>query len=454
MRWCNHPVRLLFDPKAAPSCSQNSTWRAVRAYGLGSFARKHESLTLVCKIFLVLLTTFTACTGSNELEKDYQIVLGMSNQPTPTGVLANCTNQLGTTGGLLRIDSRRLDGSNPTGQCSFTPTSSPPFDLERSFNGSATGNLFVSLPKAGVVQARSSTLGELWTYPSATVALPATQTEFCPTQLALSSSEIASTNAPSESLLFVLDDPANPQSGCTTKRTEPRVTALNRDGTRKGWVGLSIANRSNGGIQIAASSTELYILYADNGTAYRVARLPISGLVENTPSSSLQISDPIPGVLSSPNTTLTLGFSPLGTVTLLVGVGGSSGVVLPVTFNTTINRPEFGAALRETTETSELVGATRAIFWNRDASQKPLTIFARERPDVLLRRVQSSTIQRQSRGLSTTDGVFTPDGFFWGLHNSTLYRLDVFNFPNLQLSQNPSPLSDASISAINWIVGN
>jgi hypothetical protein len=413
---------------------------------------------------LALLAVFTACTGSNELEKDYQIILGITNQPVLTGVLAGCSRLTGTTSSLLKIDSRRLDGSNPSGQCSFIPTDSPPFDLERSFNGSATGSLFVSQPKTGVVQARSSIVGNalsstegiLWTYPSATVALPSNQTEFCPTQLVLSSGDTASTSAPSESLLFVLDDPTNPQSGCTTKRNEARVTALNRDGTRKGWIGLDIANRNLGGIRLAATSTELYILYADNGTAYRVARLPFSSFIDNTPSSSLQISEPIPGVLSSANTALGLGFSPLGVnpATLLLGIGGSSGLVLPVTFNTTTNRPEFGAALRETTETSDFIGATTAILWNRDASQKPLTIFARERPDVLLRRVQGGSTQRQSRVLPTTDGVFTPDGFFWGLQNSTLYRLDVFNFPNLQLTQNPNPLSDASISTINWVVGN
>jgi hypothetical protein len=415
-----------------------------------------------CVVFLVLF--LAACTGSNELERDYQIVLGLSNQPSLTGMLSNCKGTLGTTGGLLRIDSRelarKLNGSNPQtqGQCNFIPTDSPPFDIERSFNSAALGSLFVSQPKpsqtqtTGRVQAFSSILTELWRYPSATVPLPATQTEFCPTQLVLSSGETPSNNAPSESLLFVLDDPTDPQTGCTADR-EVRVTALNRDGTRKGWLGLGIANRSLGQVRLAASSSELFILYADTGTAYRVARLLFTSLVDNTPSSSLQISEPIPGVFSSANTALALAFTASNTgISLVVGVGGSSGTVLPVSFNTTTNRPEFGAALRETTETSELIGATNAIFWNRDAGQKPLSIFARERPDIVLRRVQGGIAQRQTRVLTTTDGVFTPDGFFWGLHNSTLYRLDVFNFPNLQLTQNPSPLSDAAITSINWVV--
>jgi hypothetical protein len=406
-------------------------------------------------VFLALF--LAACTGSNEPEKDYQIVLGIQNQPNLTGVLSDCAGALGTTGGLLRIDSRKLDGSDTSErvQCSFIPTSSPPFDIERSFNSAATGSLFVSQPKTGQVQAFSSTLTPLWTYPSATVSLPATQTEFCPTQLSLSSSETPVTNAPSEDLLFVLDDPANPQSGCSTNRTEARVTALNRDGTRKGWIGLSIANRDRGAIRLAASGSELFILYADNGTAYRVARLPFTALVDNTPSSSLQISEPIPGVLNSPSTKLALAFATSNAgIGLLVGVGGSSGVVLPVSFNTTTNRPEFGAVLRETTETSELIGATSAIFWNRDGGQKPLAIFARERPDVLLRRVLGGVAQSQTRVLTTTDGVFTPDGFFWGLHSNTLYRLDVFNFPNLQLTQPPSALNDAVILAIAWVIGN
>jgi hypothetical protein len=404
---------------------------------------------------VVLAIVLAACTGSNELERDYQIVLGVSNQPSLTGVLSGCTGALGTTGGLLRIDSRKLDGSNPQeGQCSFIPTDSPPFDIERSFNGAVLGSLFVSQPKVGQVQAFSSTLIPLWTYPSPTVALPATQTEFCPTQLALSSSETPSNNAPSEGLLFVLDDPINPQTGCTADR-EVRVTALNRDGTRKGWLGLGIANRSLGQVRLAASSSELFILYPDNGTAYRVARLAFASLVDDTPSSSLQISEPIPGVFSNANTALGLAFAASNTgIGLLVGVGGLGGTVLPVTFNSTTNRPEFGAALRETTETSELIGATTAIFWNRDGGQKPLSIFARERSDILLRRVQGGVAQRQTRALTTTEGVFTPDGFFWGLQNSTLYRLDVFNFPNLQLTQNPSPLNDAVITSINWVVGN
>jgi hypothetical protein len=415
---------------------------------------------------VILACVLAACTGSNEDEKDYQIVLGMENQPNFTGVLAGCAstvNTVGTTGGLLWIDSRKLDGSDTSErvQCSFIPTSSPPFDIERSFNSNATGSLFVSQPKpsqtqsTGRVQAFSSTLNEVWTYPSATVTLPATQTEFCPTQLVLSSSETPITNVPSESLLLVLDNPTNPQTGCAVVTREARVTALNRDGTRKGWLGLDIANRNLGQIQIAASSSELFIVYADTGAAYRVARLPLASLVDNTPSSSLQISEPLPGVFSDPNTNLALGFAASNTsIGLLVGVGGSSGTVLPVSLNSATNRPEFGAAVRETTETSDFIGATSAILWNRDGGQKPLTIFARERPDILLRRVLGGTAQRQTRALTTTNGVFTPDGFFWGLQSSTLYRLDVFNFPNLQLVQNPSPVGNAVITSINWIVGN
>lgn len=403
-----------------------------------------------------LLLSLLACTGSSELETDYQIVLGINNPPNPTGVLAGCINLPATTGGLLKIDSRRLGGSNPSGKCEFAQTDSPPFDLERSFNVSATGSLFVSLPKANLVQAYDSklTVSPLWKYPDTVknVILPPNHTEFCPTQLTLSSSEVTATNNPSESLLFILDDPTQ----CQSNRTEARVTALNRDGTRKGWLELGFANRNSGQIRLAASSTELFILYADFGASYKVARLLLSNLIENTPASSLQFSEPIPNVLSASNTKLTLEFAQTNTnaVGLWVGVGGSGGVLLPVTFNTTSNKPEFGAALREGGENSDFVGATSAIFWNRDSAQKPVSIFARERPDILLRRVQNGVAQVQTRILTTTDGIFTPDGFFWGLHNNTLYRLDVFNFPNLQLTQNPNPLSNAETSSISWLIGN
>ncbi len=398
-------------------------------------------------LFLVLL--FCACTGSVEPEKDFQLVFGIANLPSPTGVLADCSNPLSVAGGLLRIDSRKLDPVTPTGNCNFIATPSTPYDLERSFRPSSSSALFVSLPKAGQVLAYNNLLtSQIWTYPSSNTPLPDSFQDFCPTQLALSSSNLAQNSLPSENFLVVLDDPQDQKSTCNTLR-DARLVILNRDGTRKGWLNLNFAARVNGQIRVVASDTEIFMLYADNGSSYRLARLLLTSALDNTPSSSLLISDPIAGVFSNLNTNLSLSYTQTG---LLVGIGGVGGKVLPVAVVS--NKFEFGAELRETSETSEFIGATQAIFWNRDIGTNNLSIFARERPDTLLRRTTGNLGVRITRGFNTQDGIFTSDSSFWGLSNSTFYRLDVFTFPTIQTLQPLTRLGNANLTALSWLVGN
>ncbi len=400
--------------------------------------------------FLMLLMCLVACTGSTEPEKDYQLVFGIANLPSLSGVLANCATPLSVAGGILRIDSRKTETVNPTGNCNFIATPSVPFDLERSVRVGTldTRALFVSLPKAGQVQAYNSQISTvLWTFPSVVAPLPTGWTDFCPTQLALSSSNIAINNSPSETFLLVLDDPKEPKDDCTSPRENARLVVLNRDGTRKGWLNLDFAARVNGQIRVVASDTEIYILYADNGASYRIARLAFSSLVDDTKSTSLQFSESIP-IFSSPGTNLALAFTNLG---LLVGIGGTSGRVIPISFKD--NKIELGAELRETTEISDAIGATQAIFWNRDSNSN-LSIFARERPDILLRRVTGVTANKINRNFNTQDGIFTSDSSFWGISNNAFYRLDVFNFPNIQTLQGLTNLSDAQITSLTWLIGN
>ena len=157
--------------------------------------------------FLGLLVCLAACTGSTEPEKDFQLIFGIANLPSPAGVLAGCSNPLSVAGGLLRIDSRKLESVNPTGNCNFVPTPSVPFDLERSARVGTldTRALFVSLPKAKEVRAYNNQISAvLWAFPSVAVPLPDGWTDFCPTQLALSSSNTAITSLPSESFLSFL----------------------------------------------------------------------------------------------------------------------------------------------------------------------------------------------------------------------------------------------------------
>ncbi len=400
--------------------------------------------------FLMLLACLVACTGSTEPEKDYQLVFGVANLPTLSGVLANCATPLSVAGGLLRIDSRKLETANPTGNCNFIATPSVPFDLERSVQVGTldTRALFVSLPKAKEVRAYNNQISDvLWAFPSVAVPLPTGWTDFCPTQLALSSSNTAINNSPSETFLLVLDDPKEPKSDCASPRENARLVVLNRDGTRKGWLNLDFAARVNGQVRIVASDTEIYILYADNGASYRIARLAFSSLVNDTKSTSLQFSESIP-IFSSPGTNLALAFTNLG---LLAGIGGTSGRVIPISFKD--NKIELGAELRETAENSEAIGATQAIFWNRDSNSN-LSIFARERPDILLRRVTGVTATKINRTFNTQDGIFTSDSSFWGISNNAFYRLDVFNFPNIQSLQGLTNLSNAQITSLTWLIGN
>ncbi len=397
-------------------------------------------------LLLVLLTCLVACTGSLEPEKDYQLVFGIANLPAASGVLADCSNPLSTAGGLLRIDSRKLDPVAPTGNCNFIATPSPPYDLKRSFRASGAA-MFISLPKAGQVRAYNNQLNSLiWTFPA--TPLPDDLKDFCPTQLALSSSNVAQNSLPSENFLVVLDDPQDPRSGCTVSR-DARLVVLNRDGTRKGWLNLNFAARVNGQIRIVASDSEVFILYADNGSSYRLARLLFSNTIDNIPSSSLLISDAIAGVFSNLNINLALSYTQTG---LLVGIGGFSGKVLPVSLVS--DKFEFGAELRETTETSDFIGATQAIFWNRETGTNNLSIFARERPDTLLRRATGNFGVRITRGFNTQDGIFTSDSSFWGLSSNAFYRLDIFTFPNIQTLQPLTALSNANLTAISWLIGN
>ena len=412
---------------------------------------------------LCLLIFLAACTGSSEPEKDYQLVFGVS-QASATGVLAGCTGAFGATGGLVRIDSRKLGGS--PGQCNFVPTASPPFDLERRIqqaNASDTSALYISLPKAGLVQAFDNQLGSVvWAYPSAAVLLPTGQ-DFCPTKITLSSGQLALTNSPSENYLVILDDPSNPSSGCPATTRASRVVVLNRTtGTRLGWLNLDFAARANGQIRLAATDSELFILYADSGTSYRVARILFSSISENTLSSSLLFSEPVPSIFSAPDTQIWLGFGNTNgnSAVLLAAFGGSSGKVILVGLNATTNRPEFGAELRETADTSSPLGSSNRIFWNRDASSSSnfgagnITLFARERPDTVLRRQNGLLAQVVSRGLTTTDGVFSNNGNFWGLSNNAFYRLDVFYYPNIQTALGLTNLGDAQLTAISWLISN
>ena len=160
-----------------------------------------------------------------------------------------------------------------------------------------------------------------------------------------------------------------------------------------------------------------------------------------------QFSESIP-IFSSPGTNLALAFTNLG---LLAGIGGTSGRVIPISFKD--NKIELGAELRETAENSEAIGATQAIFWNRDSNSN-LSIFARERPDILLRRVTGVTATKINRTFNTQDGIFTSDSSFWGISNNAFYRLDVFNFPNIQSLQGLTNLSNAQITSLTWLIGN
>jgi hypothetical protein len=402
------------------------------------------------KVWFLLLLVLAACTGSSEPEKDFQLVFGVANLPSSSGVLANCSNPLSVSGGLLRIDSRKLETVNPTGNCNFIATPSVPFNLERSLRVNAAENraLFVSLPKASQVRAYNSQLSTvIWTFPSATVPLPADWKDFCPTQLALSSSNTPVNSSPSENFLVVLDDPKDPKSDCNLSRDNARLLVLNRDGTRKGWLNLDFAARVNGQVRVVASETEIYLLYADNGTSYRVARLAFSSLVDDTKSSNLQFSEAIP-IFSNLQTNLALAFTSTG---LLAGIGGTNGKVIAITFKD--NKIELGAELRESTETSDLIGSTQAIFWNRDNTTNNLSIFARERPDILLRRV-ATIPSKINRSFNTQYGIFTSDSSFWGISNNAFYRLDVFNFPNIQTLQGLTSVGDAKITALTWLIGN
>jgi hypothetical protein len=400
--------------------------------------------------FLGLLVCLVACTGSSEPEKDFQLIFGIGNLPAPTGVLAGCSTPLSTAGGLLRIDSRKLETTNSTGNCSFVATPSAPFDLERSVRVSAaeTPALFVSFPKASVVQAYNSQISAvLWSFPSATTPLPSGWTDFCPTQITLSSSNTPIVALPSEHFLLVLDDPKD-QKDCGSTRETARLLVLNRDGTRKGWVSLDFAARVNGQIRMVASDTEIYLLYADNGASYRLARLAFSSLSDDTKTTSLQFSDAIPN-FSNPSTNLALAFTNSG---LTAGIGGTNGKVFPITFKD--NKIELGAELRETTETSDQIGATQGIFWNRDSSTSNLSIFARERPDILLRRGLAIGASKINRSFNTQDGIFTSDSSFWGISNNAFYRLDVFNFPNIQTLQGLTNLGNAQITSLTWLISN
>jgi hypothetical protein len=404
------------------------------------------------KLWFWLLLTLVACTGSTELEKDYQLVFAVQNLPTLTGTLSGCTIPLSTdplssAGGLLRIDSRKLETVNPTGNCSFIALPSAPFDLERSYKVNPDAfALFVSLPKTSQVRAYNKDISAppSWTFPSPTVPLPLGWTDFCPTQLALSSSNTALNGALNENFLLILDDP----KVCNLPRQSARLLVLNRDGTRKGWLNLDFAALSNGQIKMVASDNEIFILYADNGASYRLARLAFSSLTDDTKSTNLQFSESIP-IFSNLSIKLALAYSNTG---LLAGIGGSNGTVVPIGF--TENKIVIGAELRETTEISDPIGSSQGIFWNKDGGVNNISIFARERPDILLRRNAGTLNSKINRVFNTEDGIFTPDSNFWGIANNTFYRLDLFNFPNIQTLQGIKNLSDANISAISWLIGN
>lgn len=196
-----------------------------------------------------------------------------------------------------------------------------------------------------------------------------------------------------------------------------------------------------------ASDAEIYVLYADTGATYRVARLALSNLIDDTKATSLQFSDSIP-VFSNPETNLALSYTNSG---LVASIGGSNRVI-PISFKD--NKIELGADLRETIDTSDLIGATQNIFWNRESGTNNISIFARERPDILLRRVNGAIPIKTNRNFNTRDGIFTADSIFWGLSNNTFFRLDVFNFPNIQTLQGLTNVGDAQITALSWLISN
>ncbi len=402
------------------------------------------------KLWLGLLVFIAACTGSTELEKDYQMIFGIKNIPTAAGILSNCSTPLTSAGGLLKIDSRKLETISPSGNCQFIAMPSAPFDLERSVQvptESDKSALFVSLPVAQEVRSYDNLLSQVvWAFPSSQNPLPLEfNNEFCPTELGLSSSNTQISGA-SEALLVVLDDPQDPSSNCLALNRDPRVIILERSGKIKGWLKLDFAARINGQIKIAASNTDLFFLYADNGSAYRIARLAISSIVVNTPTSALLLSPSIPDVSSNINTNIALGFSNTG---LQVVIGGNTGKIIPVSI--VENKFVIGAQLRETTETSEAIGSSLGLFWNRETGTSNLTLYARERQDLLLRRTKDGLGEKINRNLSTKQGVFTLDTNFWGINNNSLYRLDLLNFPNIQTSRAPIPIGDAELTSISWV---
>ncbi len=418
--------------------------------------QKAKSKLVFSSLVVLLCSVLFACTGSNELGTDFQLVFGIAGNITPP---ANCTGALTATGGLLKIGSRKLenlDGANT--DCLLVPTPNPPFDLERisRVNTSDKVALLVSIPKSGEVRAYDNKLTStpLWTY-SAT-SLPVLDANFCPTQMAFSSSQTAIINSPQEQLVVVLDDSKECDPTASSQRIL-RLIVLNRfTGTRVGVVDLPDVERSSP-LRFVVSDAEISVLYTVVNS-YFLQQIPLNG-INNTTTTPVSQRIALTGIGSIPNTNIALGYSGNGngTTSLLIGIGGSTGNVFPVLRNNSTQALEIGAELRETSETSNPIGSSSGIFWNRDFgnnNSKNITIFARENTDLFLRQSTSTLSQKATTGfLETKAAIFANDGNFWGISNDKFYTIDFFFYPRLVVAA-PRSLGGASFTSINWLISN
>jgi hypothetical protein len=427
----------------------------------------------------LFFTALMACDGSSEgTVNNFDLVLTVTGGTLNTG-RCNSTQPITNANGLIFVNKTILTREqSDTADCVYQPSgndnvlgpdgaSFKPFDSQ---NRIVSNEVFVSFPEAKRIVKFSETRDKVWLFgleqgglPDPLLKIPTsnvpTDKNFCPAQIVLSDANLPASSSPSEGLLAVLDDPA----ACTnsTSNRTPRVAIINaNDGSLQGFFELGFFTRSNSPIRIAATNSTVFMLGANAGSQYIVARVPLADIGKTSPAPVVSISEPLTGNLSSSLTRpLTLG---VVESRVFAGIGDSGRSIEVVNDNT--NRVAFAPSDVLTGDAgSNPVGGSRLIFWNRSngatESNPNLTLFARDNDIFTRRTLAGGAPQNETVSSRIIDAIYpSVDNAVWGLRSSNntdgsgLIRIDPFPASSPLTISFPEWISNITVSSISWLI--
>jgi hypothetical protein len=400
---------------------------------------------IACRtVFLGLIVTLTACTGSSEQPvSGIELVVAINPNPAPQQV--SCGNQspdtISATGpGLLVLDTVKLSGQGSDAQqrCTFLALEAAPYSVLTGTRVPQGARFIVSLPTVGKVQDWPSSLTGTAAAPTSPTELvrPTNAPDFCPTKIAIS---------PIGDLAAALDDPGVTDSGCATTNRAPRVVVWRRFTAPGQPLQPTVAfpYAVNGGpIAIALSDTTLFVLSPLAGQ-YRLTRYTLS--TSNTPptldlEAASQALAPITLSSTPKQANLLLNGS-----NLYIAYGDDfSGKVYQVASNATalpgdefkVNNQVLGIVLNQFSDGKV-----------QDGTNQPTFAFTLQNT---LKFSRGDVISSQSASVRTV--TFTPDGFAWTLGTGgNLTQYDLISLSNLTPTANAFLNSSLNARDLAWI---